>query len=117
MQVGNIAGMTSTPEARETAQVRKASLEFEGMLLAAFLQSWQQASPFSDEEQSAGDDTLQSVAIQATGNALAKRGLLGIADMVERCLTAHKVIQASVPSKERSPVQRLDPSKVSVLAD
>ncbi len=92
MEVAGVGPKTPAAEGRDNAEFRKAALEFEGMLLAAFLQSLQHAGPFSEEEQSAGSDTLQSIAVQATGNALAKRGLLGIADMVEKYMAAHKLI-------------------------
>jgi len=91
MEVGGVGNPGIDLETHSRTDLHKTSIEFEGILLATLLQSWQHAGPFSeDEEQPAGNDTLQSVAIQATGNALAKRGQLGIAKMVERSLTAHR---------------------------
>ncbi len=98
MEVGEVTKKAPMPE-HDREGFRKAALEFEGMLLAAFLQSWQHTGPFSDDkDESTGNDTMQSIAIQATGQELAKRGLLGIADMVEKCLVEHKVVAEKAPS-------------------
>jgi len=105
MEVGEVTNKAPALDSHDGAQLRKAAREFEGMLLASLLQSWQHIGPFSEEdEQSAGQDTLESVGIQATANALASRGALGIAEMVERCLN-----KASPPEVSRVTLRQVWP--------
>jgi Rod binding domain-containing protein len=84
-----------TPAARDQAaeetpahrKLRKAAQDFEGLLISEL---WDQSNPdFSSlrgETQTAGSDTLKSLAIQTMSVALAQRGGLGIAQMLVRQL-------------------------------
>jgi Rod binding domain-containing protein len=68
-------------------KLRKAAQDFEGLLIAEL---WDQSSTdyssLPGETQTAGPDTLKSLAIQTMSVALAQRGGLGIARMLVRQL-------------------------------
>jgi Rod binding domain-containing protein len=64
-------------------KLKKAAQEFEGVLLASWLEEMQKSSlDSSGTGQEAGAETLRSLGTQAVAQALAQRGGLGIARMI-----------------------------------
>ncbi len=84
-------GVTESGAAEETPErwkLRKAAREFEAILISQMWEQFQSGlSSLAGETQPAGSDTLNSLAIQAMSMGLARRGGLGIAQMIVRQLT------------------------------
>ena len=71
------------PETPAHKKLRKATQEFEGMLISQLLGDFKMgASSLTGDAPLAGSDTLNSLAIQSFSSALAGRGGLGIGNML-----------------------------------
>lgn len=77
-----------SPGCGDTAKAHKSAVEFESILLASWLEKMQQTiQTLPGDEQDPGADTFQSLGVQAISGALAARGGLGIANMIEKHLS------------------------------
>ena len=77
----------SPPESPAHQKLRRAAEEFEGMLIAQLLGEAKMGfSSLGGDSPLAGSETLNSLAIQTLSNAMARRGGLGIAQMLVRQL-------------------------------
>lgn len=71
----------------DTKKAHKSAVEFESILLASWLEKMQQTiQTLPGDDQDPGADTFQSLGVQAISGALAARGGLGIAKLVEKHL-------------------------------
>jgi Rod binding domain-containing protein len=75
-------GASHTAETPAHRKLRKAAQDFESLLISELWQKYQASSSWSGETQTAGSDTLNSLAIQTMSVTLAHRGGLGIAQML-----------------------------------
>lgn len=77
-------GATPGGSATETPAYKKlvkAAQEFEGVLLSQLLGDFTQGLTLGGDAELAGSDTLNSLAVQTLAGALARQGVLGIAQM------------------------------------
>ena len=71
------------PETPAHKKLRKAAQDFEGILISQLWEHFQTSfSSLGGETPLAGSDTLNSLAIETLSNALARRGGLGIGQMI-----------------------------------
>jgi len=85
-----VSGTNKAPESPAHRKLRKAAQEFEGMLMQQLLGDFKVGfSTLGGETPMAGTDSLNSLAIQALSTALAKRGGLGIGNMLIHQLEPH----------------------------
>jgi Rod binding domain-containing protein len=83
----DLAGTRRATETPAHRKLRKAAQEFEAILISELWEHCQSSfTSFSGETQSAGSNTLNSLALQAISLALAQGGGLGIARMLVRQL-------------------------------
>ena len=81
-QPGTISADAS-PESPAHKKLRKAAQEFEGMLISQLLGEFKVGfSTLGGETPMAGSETLNSLAIESLSTALARRGGLGIGQML-----------------------------------
>ena len=77
------APLGSQPETTAHKRLRKATEDFEGILIGQLWEHLQTSfASFGGETPLAGSDTLNSLAIQTLSTALASRGGLGIGQML-----------------------------------
>lgn len=75
-------------------RVTKAALDFEGLLLANWLQAVDEGNrALAGNEESAGAETMGAMGMQALASGLAARGGIGLA----RMLLAHLPVAADLP--------------------
>ena len=85
--VQGVAPLGSQPESTVHKRLRKATEDFEGILIGQLWEHLQTSfASFGGETPLAGSDTLNSLAIQTLARALAGRGGLGIGRMLLRKL-------------------------------
>lgn len=76
-----------TAEAPAHRKLRQAAQEFEGILIGQLMSDFKLgSSSLGGDTPMAGSDTMNSLAIQSLSSALARRGGLGIAQMLVRKL-------------------------------
>jgi Rod binding domain-containing protein len=72
---------------RPAGSVHRAARQFEGMLLASLLQSFQKTfSSIPGDEQDCAHSQYEYMEAEAVGSALASRGGIGLAELIEKCL-------------------------------
>jgi len=79
----NAASANAQPETPAHKKLRKAAQDFEGILISQLWEHFQTSfSSLGGETPLAGSDTLNSLAIETLSTALARRGGLGIGQMI-----------------------------------
>ncbi len=108
---GNAGGAAS-----DGSRLSHAAVEFESVLLGQWLQSAQKSFatvPGSEEGEDAGGDQMLGFATQQLAHAIASRGGLGIAKLVERALekadSVHTANSPNASSATPKPSQQTDP--------
>lgn len=79
-------------------KLRKATQEFEGILLSMWLEKVQQSFAGTEDSNDAGHQTLESMGTQAISSALATHGGIGFARMLLRQLG--KPAEAGAPASK-----------------
>jgi Rod binding domain-containing protein len=84
--VDAVPAFVSTGE-RTPNNVHQAARQFEGMLLASLLQSFQKTfSSIPGDEKDCAHSQYEYMEAEAVGSALASRGGIGLAGLIEKCL-------------------------------
>ena len=79
-QIDAAGSRAETPKHKD---LRKAAQEFEGILISQLLRDFKMGSTtFAGDAPLAGSDTLNSLAIQTLSEAMARRGGLGIGQLL-----------------------------------
>lgn len=92
--ISNLPSATppATGGAGQTARIKKAAQEFEGILINTLWSSFQQDPMFGsddDDDSDPGAGSIRGMGLQAVSSAIANNGGLGIANMIERQLSPH----------------------------
>jgi flagellar protein FlgJ len=108
--LGKLKGMAhgdAKAATRETAQ------QFEAMFLQMMMKSMRDATPKSDLVESAGKDTFESMFDKEVSVAMAKRGSLGLADMLVKNMPDTTAQQPSTAAMLEA--RNLKPKAMSLL--
>ena len=92
-------GAAVAPATHASSKLKKSAQEFEAILLQSWLEKMNQSFVGASESQDAAHDTVSSLGTQAIAGALAARGGIGIANMLQRQLQPKREVQVQVQDR------------------
>ena len=113
LDFGALGKLKGKAHADAKAATRETAQQFEAMFLQMMMKSMRDATPKSDLVESAGKDTFEAMFDKEVSVAMAKRGSLGLADMLVKNMPDTSAPQPSTAAMLEA--RNLKPKPMSLL--
>ena len=115
LDFGGLGKLKGKAHGDAKAATRETAQQFEAMFLQMMMKSMRDATPKSDLVESAGKDTFEAMFDKEVSVAMAKRGSLGLADMLVKNMPDNTAPQPSTAAMLEA--RHLKPKAMSLLPE